>query len=83
MLEELALVLVEEEEGFLLWTREEKKLFMVESGRRLRWNVQAGSSPLNSKCSRRWNVLSQSSISALDQRDSAEVQPCQTPFVLH
>lgn len=66
MLEELGLVSVEEEEGSLLWTREEKKLFMVERGRRLRWNVQARSSSLNSKCSIKWNVLSQSSISALD-----------------
>lgn len=65
MLEEIGLVLVEEEEGFLLWTREEKELFMVERGRRLRWNIQARSSPLNSKCSIRWNVLSQSSIFVL------------------
>lgn len=65
MLEEIGLVLVEEEEGFLLWTREEKELFMVERGRRLRWNTQARSSPLNSKCSIRWNVLSQSSIFVL------------------
>lgn len=66
MLEELGLVLVGEKEGFLLWTREEKKLFMVERGKRLRWNIQARSSPLNSKCSIRWNVLPQSSCFALD-----------------
>lgn len=65
MLEEIGLVLVEEEEGFLLWTREEKELFTVERGRRLRWNIQARSSPLNSKCNIRWNVLSQSSIFVL------------------
>lgn len=57
MVEELGLVLFEEEEGFLFWTREEKKLFMIERGRRLRWNIQARSSPLNTKCSIRWNVL--------------------------
>lgn len=68
MLEELGLVLVEEEEGFLLWRREEKKLFMVERGRRLRWNIQARRSPLNNKLQVRdverirWNALSQSSI---------------------